>query len=139
MSKKPESKSKTLVDAAELKFEGWEDVVMLMERLQTLQNAVGVAPDEKNNKPGAGLLREINEIKSKLSTFIAVEGLEGLRHGKLVFSDNWMEGRSTVDIGALKLELVQHGVDLTLLNQLIEKCTKKGDGYMRRQLTEIKD
>lgn len=136
ITKDLESKKK-LPDVVEQKFDGWGDAVVLLEKLNSLKAQVGRKPDNKKGKEGTGLLAEIEDVATQLSAIMAVEGLNGLRHNNLVFSDTWIEGRESVDLKALKIELVQAGVDLTLVNECIQKCTKTGEGYVRRMLTDL--
>lgn len=128
---------KRLPELLETDLDDRDEAVMLLEQLNQLQVQVGKKPDEKKNKEGSGLLKQIQEVKTKLSVILAMSGLNGLRHGSLVFSDCWVDGRPTLDVKALKIELASEGVDLELLNRCIEKCTKTGDGYLRRQLVNL--
>ena len=138
MSREEEIKSKrSLPDVLELKFEGCMDAVLLLEELAKIKGQIGTKPDEKKGKEGSGWLAQEAQIKQKLSAIMAVEGLTGLRHNNLVFSDVWMEGRASTPIQDLKIELVQAGVDLGLVNECIAKVTKTGDGYARRVLTDL--
>lgn len=132
-----DSKTKNLPDVAELKFEGWGDTVVLLEQLHELQQQVGKAPDEKKGKEGSGLLAQIHMIKSQLSSYMAVAGVDGLRHNNLVFSDCWIEGTERIDVKLLQVELAQAGVDLTIIKACVKAATKKGDGYVRRQLRDL--
>ncbi len=133
---------KNLKDIAELKFDGWGDAVVLIEQLSKLQEQVGHKPDEKKGKEGSGLLAEVASIKSQLSAIMAVEGLTGLRHNNFVFSDCWVDGRETTPLKDLKIELAQEGLlktdkDFELWEKCVKAATKKGDGYMRRMLTDL--
>ena len=129
-------------DVVTLQFDGWDTTVNLIEQLHDLQDKVGVKPDDKKGKEGTGLLAKIAEIKGQLSAIMAVEGLPGLRHNNLVFSDCWVDGRSSTSIKDLKIELAQEGLlktdaDFELWEKCVKAATKTGDGYMRRMLTDL--
>lgn len=128
---------KSLSDVVELKFEGWEEVVFKLEKLNDLQALVGKKPDDKKGKEGAGLLAEIHNLKSELSAIMAVAGVEGLRHNNLAFSDCYIEGRETLDLKTMMVELAQEGVELEVIKKCVKAATKKGDGYFRRMLVDL--
>src|SRR3990167_3433439 len=75
LAKKKEADNKSLPQLLELDIESKEEAVGLIETLDRLQRQVGKAPDEKKGKEGSGLLAQIAEVKSKLSTIKLLEGL----------------------------------------------------------------
>ncbi len=136
--KSDESESKkTLPEVLDLKFEGAGEVVLLLEELATIKGQIGTKPDQKKGKEGSGWLAQVDVIQQKLSAIMAVEGLAGLRHNNLVFSDCWVEGRATLDPKTLMIELAMEGVDTKIIQKCVDKATKKGDGYLRRTLTDL--
>ena len=138
LTTQPKTDAKSLPEVLELhNLTDREDVAVMLDQLFTLQAQLGRKPDNKKGRDGAGLLGQIDSIKQQLSSIIAVEGLDGLRHNNIAFTDCWVDGRVTVDVAELKTQLALEGVDLGLLNRSIEACTKRGDGYARRMLVDL--
>src|SRR3990167_1530207 len=139
LAKKKEADNKSLPQLLELDIESKEEAVGLIETLDRLQRQVGKAPDEKKGKEGSGLLAQIAEVKAKLSTIKLLEGLDGLRHNNLVFTDCAVPGRKSVDVQTLRVELAQEGVVIPkeLWEMCIERATKEGEGYYRRMLIDL--
>lgn len=114
------------------------DIVQLLELTAALKTQIGVEPDEKKGIAGSGLLREYKERKQELAIYQNTNGLEGLRHGKLVFTCSPRPGREKLDFEKFCQFLVSNGVKAELIAKGVAEHTSVGEGFYVNEITTLK-
>ncbi len=71
----------------------------------------------------------VKTIKARLAAIQEENDLLGLRHGTRAFASASADGKKSLDVPALKVALVNAGVDVGVVVACIEACTKTGDPY----------
>lgn len=136
-TKQAEGKRKSLVEVLETDYEDKDEVTLLLEQGMALKQQIGVAPDEKKGVEGSGLLKELDDIKEKLTVHQKVAGLEGLRHNHIAFVLSHRDGRETMDPKKLAEELAAEGIDVKVVAECMKRATSRGPGYYVRELVDL--
>lgn len=105
-----------------------EDITIDLERGAELKAHIGRS--ETKTKQASGLVGDLDAIKERLREFLAEHGLEGVRYGEIEFGVRYQDGKSSLDTQKLRdLLLTKGGVELSVLNEIFEEATKKGDAF----------
>lgn len=115
-----------------------DQAVLWLEEAIELKTTIGKEPEKGKEGTGTGLLGKLAELKDRLFTFAGENGLEGIRHNKLVFSLQLVQGRETVDLDAVVNYLLEHGVEAKLVGEAIAQAKKRGENYWKKDLAILK-
>ena len=128
MSKEDKGQSKRdLVEILETDCEEKEQITLLLEK--TL--------DLKIEKERIEVAYE--EAKEDLGAYQKVYGFEnGLRHNHIAFVMSHREGRSSIDGTKLVTELVERGVDPTLVRDAVVAATKQGKDFYVKEVVDLR-
>lgn len=107
------------------------DVVQMLEKADYLKKQL----DEKVE---GSMAYEYKQVKEQLSEIQSSNGLEGLRHNRIVFIARWQQGRTSFDQKKLAQELVMKGWDVGEVKSLMDRCTKQGEDFLVREIKELK-
>lgn len=118
-------KKANLPEILDQDIEGKDEIALLLER--TLDAKIEV---EQNTK-------FLNDCKEQLGEHTACNGLEGLRHGKVVFTQRLQDGRKILDTEKLCQELLTRGVKAEVIEESIKAATKQGESYWVREITSL--
>lgn len=121
-------------------------VSYLLDHGVELKTTIGVKPEPKKNKPGSGLMADLDVVMEELSQIQYRYNMQGLKHRNLMFTVNQVDGRKTLDQPRLAQELlarfagvVKRGVDpLAIITECFEAATKTGDSYFVREIEVLK-
>lgn len=110
-----------------------------------IKTQIGTKPDYKKNKPGSGLLMELDEITAELMQVQVNYGGRVLRSGNVVFVSRMQSGRASLQQDKLRqllvaelVGVVKKGVDVVaIVNQCFDDATKTGDPFPVRELAII--
>ena len=139
MAKEEKTAKKDLVEILEVEgVDEANEIVLLLEKTLDLKTTIGVAPDEKKGTVGSGLLKDYDESKKQLAISQMTNGLDGLRHNKIVFTSRLQDGRSKFDFEKFCQYLVSHGVKVELISDGIREYTSTGDSFYVNEITELK-
>lgn len=111
-------------------------IIETLERANQIRLQVGMQPDDDHE--GSGLLRELYEAKQELAAIASVNGLEGLKHGKVVFTQRLQTGRSGVVLNKFIELLLASGVSAETIARCKDEATSTGPSFWVREISELK-
>lgn len=114
-----------------------KELGLALEEALALKIQIGVEPDEKKNIEGSGLLKKMHDMKETMAIIAATNGLEGLRHGQVAFTNRLQDGRSSLDTEKFCQELLAAGVKVDVITAAMKAATKTGEPFWVRQFSKI--
>lgn len=116
-----------LAKAGKLSDEDAQRIEELLDEGMRIKNELNTkVPDSKGAR--------LEEIKTELNALQVCAGLDGFRHGRIVFVARQQDGKTTVDSKKRDRYLMEHGVTAALLTAATKHAEKTGDDFWVREL-----
>ena len=77
------------------------------------------------------------DVAEKLGEIAASNGLEGLRHNDIVFTQRLQDGKKSTDIEKFIQGLLSRGVMVDVITAAMKEAAKVGDSYWVRSISRL--
>jgi hypothetical protein len=125
MFKAKKGKKASLLEVLDQEIEDKEEIALLLEQTLDLKMEVDRGTES------------LKEKKEQLATIAASNGLEGLRTGKVVFTQRLQEGKTKLDTEKLLQALLARGVQVDVIKESMAEARTTGDSFWVREIGSL--